>query len=356
MARIILNKDSLKYNYDYLCQLFEKEGIGWAIVSKLLCGDPIFLRETLDLGHNQYCDSRVSHLRLIKKIRPDVTTIYIKPPAKRSVKNVVNYADISLNTTKSTIKLLSKEAVQQNKVHKIVLMVELGELREGILTENIEDFYEFATNLPNIKVIGLGTNLTCLNGILPSYDKMSLLVMTQKLLESKYNTSLPLVSGGTSVTIPLLKRKLIPKGLNHFRVGETLFFGTDVYDSKPIQKMRHDVFALEGQIVELKEKPLIPFGKQSLNLMGETPKFDKNWIGKTTTRALLDVGLLDVDYRDVTPKDKSLSIIGSSSDMMVLDLRDNPKGYKVGDVISFTPNYMGVLRLMSSKYVKKIIR
>lgn len=355
MANIILKREALQHNYIYLQDLFKAEHIDWSIVTKLLCGNPIFLQEVLGLGHTQYCDSRISHLKFIKSQKPEIETIYIKPPAGRSIPNIIKYADISLNTTLSTVKKLSREAVKQQKEHKIIIMVELGELREGVLAENIEAFFEKVQQLPNIKVLGLGSNLNCFNGILPSYDKMALLLMTQKLLEARYGVELPYISGGTSVTIPLLFKKWIPEGLNHFRVGESLFFGTNVYEHTPMEGMRTDVFSLEGQIVELKEKPLIPIGNQSSNLLGETPIFDENNIGKTSTRALIDVGLLDVDYRDVVPMSSAFSIIGSSSDMMVLDMGQNEDGYKVGDSIKLKPNYMGVLRLMASKYVKKVV-
>lgn len=356
MANIILNKDALHFNYKYLNKLFDGEGIEWGIVSKLLCGNSVFFDELLALGHKQICDSRISHLRLIKSKSPDTETIYIKPPARRSIKSIVSYADVSLNTTISTVKLLSQEAERQKKIHKIIIMVELGELREGVLAENILDFFKSVYHLPNIKVVGLGTNLTCLNGVLPSYDKMALLTLTKKLIHAEFKEEIPYISGGTSVTIPLLFKKLIPEGINHFRVGETLFFGTNVYNNTKLDDMKNDVFLLEGQIVELKEKPIVPIGNLGSNLLGETTKHDPDSYGKKSTRALLDIGLLDVDYRDVVPMDKDLNIIGSSSDMMVIDLGDNRNSYKVGDTIHFKPNYMGVLRLMASNYVKKLVK
>jgi predicted amino acid racemase len=49
--------------------------------------------------------------------------------------------------------------------------------------------------------------------------------------------------------------------------------------------------------------------------------------------------------------------VGGSSDMFVIDLYDNKKKYKVGDLIEFKMDYMGVLKILHSKYIdKKIVQ
>ena len=123
MAFIKLDSEKLKFNFDHLNQLFKKKDIQWAIVSKVLCGNKKFLNELLKLDILQVCDSRVTNLKIIKSIKPSVETIYIKPPAKRSIPNIVRYADISVNTEIETIQLLSEEAQKQHKTHKIIIMI-----------------------------------------------------------------------------------------------------------------------------------------------------------------------------------------------------------------------------------------
>src|SRR5690554_5025202 len=141
MAYITLNRTKLRENYNYLNDLFKKNDIQWAVVTKLLCGNKTFLQEVMDLGVQQVCDSRVTNLKIIKQMAPNMETIYIKPPAKRSVKSIVQYADISFNTELSTIRLLSEEAGRQEKVHKVIIMIELGELREGVMRDDLLEFY-----------------------------------------------------------------------------------------------------------------------------------------------------------------------------------------------------------------------
>lgn len=355
MAFITLNGNKLKKNFNYLDKLFSEKGIKWAIVTKLLCGDITYLKEVVKLGPHQLCDSRVSNLKAIKSISPEIVTIYIKPPSTRVISSVVKYADISFNTEINTIELLSAEAVKQNKIHEVIIMIEMGELREGVLRNELLEFYSRIFNLPNINVIGLGTNLTCMYGVLPSHDKLIQLCLYEQLIEAKFNKEFSLVSGGSSVTIPLIFQNLLPKGINHFRVGETLFMGNDVYNNTVLENMEAEIFQLFAEIIELTEKPVVPMGNLGYNMRGETSEFENEDQTETSFRAVIDMGLLDVDNEHIRLKDKDLQLVGVSSDMMVVDLGDNNTNYQVGSLIEFEMNYMGILRAMNSAYIEKRI-
>ncbi len=187
-------------------------------------------------------DSRISNLKKVKEIHGDVQTVYIKPPSKRNIPKIISYADVSLNSELDTITWLSEEAVRQNKHHKIIIMVATGELRVGVMGDELVHFYEQVFELPHIEIIGLGTNLNCLNGVMPSTDKLIQLSLYKQIIELKFNKKIPWVSAGTSVTIPLMMRQQLPAGVNHFRVGETLYFGADLFEDKVIDGMHGDVF------------------------------------------------------------------------------------------------------------------
>lgn len=355
MSYITLNSNKLKYNYNYLNHLFNEHDIEWAVVAKLLCGNEKFLECLLDFCNIEVCDSRLTNLRHIKDISPKTQTIYIKPPAKRLAKTIVKYADVSFNSEIDTVRSLSKEAVKQDKVHKIVIMVEMGELREGIMVRELSRFFGEVKMLPNIDVVGIGTNLNCLNGILPDEKKLTKLNSFKEIIERSHQQMIPFISAGSSVTIPLIFQNKIHAGINHFRVGESLFFGTDVYNDSTINGMYQDVFKLTVEIIEIAEKPMIPAGDAGTNLLGEKPRHDLSNKGKTSVRAIVDIGILDIDPKQIEPFSKGVKIIGASSDMMILDLSDNPDDLKVGDNVEFRMNYMAVLRAMNSEYVDKVI-
>ena len=353
MAYIELDRSKLQQNYRFLENLFQTDQTDWAIVTKLLCGNPLYLKELIDLGIKELCDSRVSNLKAIKKLASHVQTVYIKPPAKRSIKTIVQYADVSFNTELETIRLIAEEAQRQNKVHKIIIMVEMGDLREGVMGEDLVKFYGEVFELKGIEIIGIGANINCLSGVLPTQDKYIQLSLYKQLIETRFNLSIPWITAGTSITLPLLFRKQLPGSINHFRIGETLFFGNNLLTNEPIPGMKTGVFRLFAEIIEISEKPIVPIGYLAENPSGETVDIREEDYGVLAFRAIVDVGLLDIQTEFIEPEDEALKIVGASSDMLILNLGPQYKAYQVGDVIPFRLKYMGALGLFNSDYIEK---
>jgi predicted amino acid racemase len=356
MAYLTLNRAKLKENFDFLKKTFEENEVSWGVVSKMFCGNRLFLQELINLGVTEIHDSRISNLAMVKSLNPDIQTVYIKPVSKRNVGKMVQFADVSLNSELETIRWISKEAVEQGKNHKIIIMVETGDLREGVMGEQLVEFYSQIFQLPNIEVIGLGTNLNCLNGVMPSTDKLIQLSLYKQIIELKFNKEIPWVSAGTSVTIPLMLTQQLPKGINHFRVGETLYYGVNLVEENIIEGMNGDVFELHAEIIEMQEKPLLPVGNLAANPQGEMAIVDEALYGKSSFRAIIDIGMLDVDPKYLIPCDEDFEILGASSDMLIINLGENPNKYKVGDTLNFNMKYMGALSLLNSNYIdKKVI-
>ena len=136
--------------------------------------------------------------------------------------------DASLNSEIEIIESLNDEARRMGKTHGIVIMIELGDLREGILPGSLIDFYEHVFHLSHIEVKGIGANLGCLAGAVPTVDQFMQLILYRELLELKFQHSLRLISAGSSAVLPLILDKQLPKPINHFRIGEAIFLGTDL--------------------------------------------------------------------------------------------------------------------------------
>ncbi|ARS35082.1 alanine racemase [Pontibacter actiniarum] len=357
MAVLKLYQEKLLHNYNHLDRVFKAHDIDWGIVTKLLCGHELFLKEVLALGVKEVHDSRVSNLKTIKKMDPEVQTVYIKPAPKQSIPDIIQYADVSFQTELEIIRLLSEEAMRQNKQHKIIIMIEMGDLREGVMGDELVGFYESVFELPGISVIGLGANFNCLHGVMPTQDKLIQLSLYKQIIEAKFNHTIPWVSGGTSVTIPLLFNHQLPAGINHFRIGEALFFGLNLFTNETFEGMHDDVFELFTEIIELTEKPMIPSGILAENPSGESFEIDESLYGKTSHRAILDVGLLDINPKFLISKDEDITVIGASSDMLIVELGENKHNYKVGDVLRFNLRYMGALSVLNSRYIgKEVVR
>lgn len=363
MAELIIHTEKIKNNIKTLSNYFEEKGIQWSLITKVFSGDKDFLKNILTADViakiNSVGDSRLTSLKNLREINPEMHTIYIKPPAAIYADEVVKYADISLNTSYSTIEALDKAAKKAGTIHKVIIMIELGELREGVKRADLMSFYEKVFSLKNIDVIGIGSNLGCMYGIEPNYDKLLQLYLYKELISAKFNRELPLISGGSSITLPLVDRDALPTGINHFRVGEAAFFGISPLDNQPFKGLNTDTFEFNANIIELEEKKLVPEGTISDANVGHTatPHQETNNTA-TSYKAILDFGMLDVDKDDIEPINKGVSFVGITSDMIVVDIGENktPEGkekYKVGDKIKFIPNYMAVARLLNSKFIDK---
>jgi predicted amino acid racemase len=365
MAELKISTKKINYNIKKLNLYFGKRDIQWTLVTKILCGNKEVLKEILsdDSIKNIHSigDSRMSSLKTIKNHDKSIVTMYIKPPAQDIIKSIVAYADISLNTSLKTILALNEEAKRQNKMHRVVIMIELGELREGVIRENIVGFYRKIFELPNIIIEGIGSNLGCMYGVEPTYDKLIQLSLYKQLLESIFNKDLKIISGGSSITLQLIKQKKMPSTVNHMRIGEAVFCGTSPFDNKRFSNLNIDAFQYFGNIVELEEKEVVPDGSIGDGNVGHSVDYSEDTIHSTTHKAIVDFGILDVDAATLNPKDSSIQFVGTTSDLTVYDLGDNknktgkPK-YRVGDRIAFLPGYMGVARLMNSKFINKVLQ
>ena len=364
MAELYINTRKIVDNIKKLDEYLAENNIKWTFVSKILSGN----REVLDIILNspiiKNChsigDSRLSSLKTIKSIRPDIVTMYIKLPSMLSAHSVVKYADISLNSSYNTIEALNREAVAQNKIHRVIVMVEMGELREGVIREKLMNFYESVFYLSNIEIIGLGTNLGCMYGVEPTYDKMIQLSLYKQLLEIKFDRKLELISGGTSITLPLIKQKRLPSNVNHFRIGEAAFMGKSPLNNRKFRQLSTNIFEFKANIIEMALKEGTPDGVIGDGNVGQAENFEETEKILEQYRMILDFGFVDVDNSHLTIKDKKLSFSGTTSEMTVLNFHKSDKSmriiYKNGKKVAFKPDYKAVARLMNSKFIAKVVK
>ncbi len=347
--KIEINIDKLKHNTRTIVNLCKQNGIMTLFgVTKVVASDIKCMNVLIDSGITHIAESRIMNLKTISHCkRPKVL---LRLPMANEVDDVVQYADISLNSELDTITLLNKAAKKQKKVHQIILMFDLGDLREGIWYE--DDYLTIIDkilNLSHIRLIGIGTNLTCYGAIIPTQENLNMLVDIKNQIEKRFNVTLNIISGGNSSSLPLLFNHQLPKEINNLRIGEAIFLGRETAYEEEIKTCYQDVFTLKTQIIELKEKPSMPIGERGVDAFGQKPNYEDVGL---MTRAILAIGKQDVYPGNIWPIDNNIKILGASSDHLILDATKG--NYKIGDIISFRMNYGGLLQLMTSKYVKKI--
>ena len=350
--KIEVDLSKIKHNTATLVKLCNKYGIRVAGVTKVFCGNAEIARAYLDGGVSYLADSRIENLIKLKDFK--VPKILLRLPMISEAERVVEYTDISLNSELATIKALSKAAKEKERNHKIILMFDLGDLREGYFKE--EDLFtdiEEILKLENVEVIGLGTNLTCYGGVIPSEENLGRLVNLAKKIEEDYRLKLEIISGGNSSTLHMLIDGKKLEGINQLRLGESIVLGRETAFGNRIENTHDDAFQLVVEIIEIKDKPSVPVGEIGMDAFGKVPTFEDRGIRK---RIICAIGKQDIDFDSILPMDEGIKILGGSSDHLILDGTESNIDYKVGDEIRFKLTYGGILKAMTSEYVKKVIR
>jgi predicted amino acid racemase len=357
MNRLRINLEALQHNLSQIDRIVSQRGGSWTLVTKVLCGNQEILDALISMGVRSVGDTRLENLRSFHFPEGVVERWYLRVPPLSMTKEIVKLAEVSLNSEKATIRQLDHDAGAAGVCHKIVVMIELGDLREGVLPGGLIDFYTSIFSLPNTQIIGIGANLGCLSGTIPSVDQLMQLVLYRELLELKFGHKLPVISAGTSAILPLLDSCRIPDSVNHWRIGESVFLGSDLISGGTLNGFRDDAFILEAEIAEIKQKGMVPVGEVA-NVAPFEPHEAESELspGQRGRRALVTAGELDTDVRGLIPVSPNCRIVGASSDISVVHIDDDEKAtYKVGDTLLFKLSYSALLRLMNGRYIPKVI-
>jgi len=355
--RLVIDLKKLKSNLDAVSHITKDEGgCSLMIVTKGLCADKEMVHVVCEHPAVDFvADSRVKNIKTYAdEVRKSgKKTALLRIPMHDEAAEVVKYVDLSFNSELSTMRLLNEEAKKLDVKHNVLLMIDLGDLREGIFYQNEDTIFETVEEIlamSNVNLYGIGVNLTCYGAIIPKNDNLSLLTALAEKIENKFGIKLNMVSGGNSSSIYLVEKGELPKGINNLRLGESFLLGNDTAYETKLPGTTSDALVLEAQIVELKEKPSLPIGEVGVDAFGQKPYYEDRGIIK---RAIIAVGKQDTDIDSMTPLDEKIDILGGSSDHIILDVTKSDKDYKVGDVVSFTLGYGGMLKTATSGYVEK---
>ena len=349
--KMTIDLKTITNNVKSIVNICNEQDIKIAGVTKVFCGNPKIAKAYIDGGVSYLADSRIENLIKMKDLT--IPKIMLRLPMISEAEKIVEYVDISLNSEIETIKAISEKAIQRNKVHKIILMVDLGDLREGYYDEeSLNKSVEEVISLKGVKLVGLGTNLTCYGGVIPTKETLAKLEVYKISIGKRYNIKLDLISGGNSSTLHLLEDGILLNGINNLRLGESLILGTESAYGKQVTGTSNDAFKLQVEIIEIKEKPSLPTGEIGRDAFGNTPSFVDRGVRK---RILCAVGKQDIDLGTLHLMDENLIILGASSDHLILDGSDSIIEYEVGDIIEFRLSYVSILRAMTSEYVEKNI-
>jgi predicted amino acid racemase len=322
-------------------------GIGVTGVTKATLGSPEVARALLAAGVAALGDSRIENIEAMRTAGITAPMTLIRSPMVSQAARVVASADTSCNTEPDVLAALSAAAVAQGRTHGVVLMVELGDLREGILPDDLPAVLRLALRLPGLAVRGIGTNLACQSGVVPDQRNMDELSDLATALEAGCGAQLPIVSGGNSANLGWALAQPDVGRVNDLRLGESILLGCDPLDRDPIDGLHPDAVTLVAEVIEVKRKPSRPRGDRLQGAFGAPSPV----VGRgSRCRAIVALGQQDVDPAGLVAP-VGMAILGASSDHLVLDT--GTARLAVGDEVRFSLGYGALLRAMTSPFVAR---
>ena len=351
--RVEINLAHLQHNVSKVVEKCGSFGIQVAGVIKGATGIPEVARAFDKGGAAFIASSRLEQLEDAINAGIEKPMMLIRIPMLSEVKDVIRLADISLNSEFEVIKALNDEARAQGKLHKVILMADLGDLREGFWDKDemikVAEYIE--NKMINIQLVGIGTNVGCYGSISPTVEKLEELVELAERIEERLGRQLEYISGGATSSLMRVWDKNIPKRINMLRVGEGILLARDldVFYGYDMSDLYQDIFRLKAEVIEVKDKPSYPVGTIAIDAFGHTPTYVDRVIRR---RALLAMGKVDYgDPAELLPMDKGIEVLGASSDHTIIDVEDAERDYKVGDIMTFDICYATVVYLTNCRNV-----
>lgn len=355
---VISNHEKFRENIRAVAGKCQEHGIEVAGIIKASNGMARIAEDFAACGATLIGSSRLEQLERASEAVPDLPMLLIRIPMMCEIEEVIRITDISLNSEIATLKALNKEALRQGKVHKVILMADLGDLREGFMNhdELIEAAVYVEDELEGLELAGIGTNLGCYGSVKPTAKNMNQLAELAMRIEEQIGRELEFVSGGASSSMMPVLDNVMPRKVNMLRIGALIFCGeydelNMVYGYDWAKDLNGDAFVLRAQVIEKKLKPTHPIGELGVDAFGKRVTYvDKG----DRLRVLLGIGRADYgDIDDLIPMLPGSYVVGASGDHTILDIEDVKEAVEIGDVIEFRLKYSAILRLTASENVKK---
>jgi predicted amino acid racemase len=340
---------AVRHNAKLASSLCPKGSRVW-FVSKVAAGDVKIAGALLGSGCFGLADSRLENLAKIKNAFPECKTMLIRPAGLERCDETVRLADVSLESAIENVRRLGMSAGSMGKTHKVIAMIELGDLREGVMERDAKGFIKEILSTPNIALDGIGAVLTCFAGVVPDPSHMDRIMSIAGSISQELDISFDWISAGATNTLPLALSGTLPKEINDHRIGEGIMLGTDVTDRGILKGFRPDAFILTGEVIEVYDKPTVPTGRISQNVSGHVQHFEDRGIRR---RAIVNFGMADAESSLLKPLAEGIEILGSTSDHTVLDVQDARIEVSVGTKLDFLPGYGALVRIMNSNYIEK---
>ena len=342
--RIEIDLGAIEHNTRELVTRLRHRGIAVTGSTKATLGSPDVAKAMIRGGVTRLGDSRLENLEALRESGIRVPLMLLRAPAPAWADRVVATAQTSLVSDLDIVTALSVAAGKRAVTHEIILMVELGDLREGVMTADALDAARMISRTRHLVLAGVGTNLACRSGVVPGDDQMQQLGAIASTIGSKFGVPAPIISGGNSANLTWALGSGRVGAVNDVRLGESILLGVDPLTRNPIPGLRTDAFTVVAPVIESLVKPSAPWGVRAQSAFGMSAKpRDRGSIVQT----IVALGRQDVDPDGLTPP-VGISVLGASSDHLVLE---SPARIPAGTEMRFGVDYSALLRAMTSPFV-----
>ena len=324
----------------------QQQGIRVCGVVKGVDGLPEVARAMRLCGAEELGTSRLEQVERCRAAGVGGPWLLIRIPGLSELPDVVRLCETSLQSERVTLDALEEECVLQGKTHRVIVMADLGDLREGFWNkdEMVDVCVHVERELPHVEIAGVAVKITSYGSTKPTPEKMQALLDIAARIEKRIGRKLEIISGGATSSYTLVHWGTMPAGINHLRIGENILLGKDLQVNWGIQDMdylRMDGFTLRAEVVEVREKPTYPIGEFAIDAFGRKPVYVDRGIRR---RAILALGRADVgELESLIPREAGLTVIGGSSDHCIVDVEDCPRRLEVGDIVEFSLCYSHLL-------------
>lgn len=346
---ITIRKKTIAENAEKVVSLCAASGIDIWGVTKGVSAHPEVASAMLEGGCAGIADSRMDNIRKMRLFGIREPMMLLRIPMPGEIREVAAMADVCLISMPESVLMLDKSCEEEQREVGIIVMVDLGDLREGIWPDEVGIMAEAVAKCRSIRCMGVGSNLGCLSGVLPTVTNLSLLVSIAREFEAILGYPLEVISGGATSSLLLVEDGSMPRGVNQLRIGEAILLGTDVSGGRAIPYLARDGIRISAEVIEVRSKPSMPVGETGSDAFGHKPVFEDRGVRR---RAIVAIGRQDTRPEGLVPVDRGISIIGSSSDHLTLDVEELPGPISPGDVVAFSPDYGATLAATTSAYVR----
>lgn len=317
-------------------------GIALTGVTKCVDGEPRVGEVMLAAGCTGLADSRLPALQRLAAAGLGPRTL-IRAPQRHELEATAQAADRVLLCDPGAARVLGAHA--PGAPVGILLTVDLGDRREGVLPEDAPAVAARLAALPGVELAGVSVNFACLSGQLPSQQ---LFRQAEDVLAACAGSCAaePVLSLGGTCAVQCLDG-YAPRFATEVRSGGGPMYGHDFVSGCGITGLSRTDPVLTASVLECFRKPPAPQGPGGLDAFGHVP--DTHLPDEDAWYSMIALGRRDMEPGGLRPLVDGAGLAGATSDVCILI---TPEPLRPGDEVRFAADYEALVRAVTSPYVE----